>query len=134
MRLITMIGALACALLLSGCGGPELSAAPTPASSTPRAARTEGWEQVPPEHRRAFLRVLAKADPGLVDGDPQRRRGLRRAVYTCRDLERGEFTGRQMAERVAYRFTGGHGTVDEREAVAVIRAARKWICPHLKEG
>lgn len=86
---------------------------------------------MPDKDRQAFLTVLGKADPGLIDGDNQRERGLRRAVYTCRDIEKDGLEGTKLAVYISQRFTGGHGDVSIAEGRQLAKAITKWICPSL---
>lgn len=125
-----IVGALAVGL--AGCGSsgageqPSASAAATSSASPP-----EAYEQVPAKNRAAFLKVLGRADPGLIDGDNQRERGLRRAVYTCRDIEKDGLSGTRLAIYISQRFTGGHGDVSIAEGRVLGKAIVKYICPAL---
>jgi hypothetical protein len=128
---MTMAPAVLLAVTLTGCGGGGSDAASIPAPTTQAAQGPEEWERVPAKNRQGFLAVLKQADPGLVDGDNQQKRGLRRAVYTCREIDKG-LVGDKLAIYVSQRFTGGHGTVSMAEGRRVAAAAQKWICPSLK--
>jgi len=100
---------LGAGLLLGGCGGGgggASASSPSASVSGSVSPSPEEWEKVPAHDQDAFLAVLERADPGLVDGHNQRKRGLRRAVYTCRDIEDG-LSGNELAVRVSQRFTGG---------------------------
>lgn len=122
-----------CALVggLTACGSSS-EAQPSESPTAPRSsAQAEAWEQVPAEDREAFLAVLGRADPGLVDGANQRERGLRRAVYACRDMEREQLSGTKLAIYISQRFTGGHGDVSIAEGRVLGKAIVKHVCPAL---
>jgi len=125
---------LACAVAagVSACGAgadagePSKSAVPAQGTRSP-----EAYEQVPAKDREAFLTVLGRADPGLIDGDNQRERGRRRAVNTCRDIEKDGLSGTKLAIYISQRFTGGHGDVSIAEGRVLGKAIQKYICPAL---
>lgn len=125
-----IVGALAVGL--AGCGSSGAGEQPSAsASPTPSASQAEAYEQVPAKNRAAFLKVLGRADPGLIDGANQRERGLRRAVYTCRDIENDGLRGTKLAIRISQRFTGGHGDVSIAEGRVLGKAIVKYVCPAL---
>lgn len=121
------------ALTLSACGGDTPDPAPSASAPTTvapsEAPKAEAWETVPAADRKAFLRAVALADKGLVDGDPQKTRALRRAVYTCTDLADGKPKAKVL-ELLAFRFTGGHGKVSAAEAEKLLPVIKKRICTH----
>lgn len=133
-RVVPIVGALVFALTLTGCGlgaGEGETSVPSSSAAATAPQRTEPYEQVPAEDREAFLRVLERADSGLVDGDNQVERGLRRAVYTCRDIEKDGLEGTRLAIYVSQRFSGGHGHVSIAEGRALAKAIRRYVCPWL---
>jgi hypothetical protein len=119
---------------LAGCGGESeggAKASPTATSEVMLRPDLEEWERVPAKDQQAFLTYMGKIDKGLAGNEAQRKRTMRRAVYTCIDLGKG--TSREkLAKLVSYRYTGGQATVSVAEAKRVISATRKWICPALK--
>ncbi|MFB4312913.1 hypothetical protein [Actinomadura sp. 21ATH] len=133
MRDLVVVGVLVVAL--AGCGGVgaggEASPSPSRSSGLERSTEPEPFEHVPVRDREAFLAELGRADPGLVDGEPQRKRGLRRAVYTCRDMGRESLSDTRLAILISQRFTGGHGEVSIAEGRRLGPVIQERICPHL---
>lgn len=134
MRYVVMGLVVLAAGALAGCGGESgsgVAASPTLTSEVTREAALEKWERVPAKNREAFLTYMGRIDEGLAGSEAQRKRSLRRAVYTCMDIGKGT-SGEKLAKLVSYRYTGGQATVSVAEARRVISATRKWICPALK--
>lgn len=104
-------------LALAGCGGgsdePATKASPSAESSALTA------------EQEAYLKGLEKIDPGLVVNEE---RALRRAKDICSDVERGEFSGEQLAKRAAERLSGGNATIDAGQGAKVVELAKSNVC------
>ncbi|GGV31150.1 hypothetical protein GCM10010182_63130 [Actinomadura cremea] len=103
----------------------------TPSSTPTRSAPAEPWEKVSASDRKSFLSVLGAADPRLIDGENQIKRGLRRAVTTCRAIEKDGLQGGKLAVYISQTFSGGHGAVSITEGRRLDKAIRRWICAPL---
>ncbi|MFF4557152.1 DUF732 domain-containing protein [Streptomyces sp. NPDC001422] len=97
------------------------SAAPKPKPSKVAPVK---FDKPSPAEEKQLLSKLKAINPGITVNEE---RAVRRAVNTCQEIQAGD-SPQTLIKNTSYRFTGGNATVNEDQALQIIKAVKGTFC------
>jgi len=100
------------------------TAGPTPEKPTATLTTSSAFLRPTPEQEKALLTALRAIDPGLVWKDSS---AISRSVGVCDDIRKG-MDKATVVKNAAFRYDGGHASVDEAKGAKIVQAIKNAYC------